>query len=283
MGTPAFPNLGKHCSVQECRQIDFLPFTCDCCQQVFCLEHRSYIKHKCPKSDSTDVTVVVCPLCAKGVHLVHDQDPNITWESHVNVECDPTNYDTTVKKKKKCPVPRCKEVLTFSNTVKCRDCNIDHCLKHRFGPDHDCPGPTKKDESPFQFMSFLNRTTGKAENTATAAPERSWASTFYRMASSVRSSAEAGMARLSGELNRSQESTSGGQSVTRRDDRVEVCPQCKMRFSNVGDLVDHVERVHERNGVMKSTLDICPKCSKGFRDPVALVEHVEKQHGGVSR
>lgn len=34
MGTPAIPNLGKHCSVDDCRQIDFLPFTCDCCQQV---------------------------------------------------------------------------------------------------------------------------------------------------------------------------------------------------------------------------------------------------------
>lgn len=34
MGTPAFPNLGKHCSVEDCRQIDFLPFTCDCCHKV---------------------------------------------------------------------------------------------------------------------------------------------------------------------------------------------------------------------------------------------------------
>ncbi|KAL3619592.1 hypothetical protein CASFOL_034504 [Castilleja foliolosa] len=35
MGTPIFPNLGKHCSVDVCRHIDFLPFTCDCCQQVY--------------------------------------------------------------------------------------------------------------------------------------------------------------------------------------------------------------------------------------------------------
>jgi len=34
MGTPEFPNLGKHCSVSDCRQLDFLPFTCDCCNQV---------------------------------------------------------------------------------------------------------------------------------------------------------------------------------------------------------------------------------------------------------
>jgi hypothetical protein len=34
MGTPAFPNLGQHCSVSDCQQIDFLPFSCDACNKV---------------------------------------------------------------------------------------------------------------------------------------------------------------------------------------------------------------------------------------------------------
>jgi len=34
MGTPEFPDLGKHCSVGDCNQIDFLPFTCDRCDHV---------------------------------------------------------------------------------------------------------------------------------------------------------------------------------------------------------------------------------------------------------
>lgn len=34
MGTPEFPDLGKHCTVDDCKQIDFLPFTCDRCHQV---------------------------------------------------------------------------------------------------------------------------------------------------------------------------------------------------------------------------------------------------------
>ncbi|KAJ0624412.1 putative transcription factor C2H2 family [Helianthus annuus] len=42
-----------------------------------------------------------------------------------------------------------------------------------------------------------------------------------------------------------------------------------------------VEKVHEKNGVMKATLDVCPKCSKGFCDPVSLVEHVEREHRGT--
>uniref|UniRef100_M1B9T1 Zinc finger protein n=1 Tax=Solanum tuberosum TaxID=4113 RepID=M1B9T1_SOLTU len=34
MGTPEFPNLGKHCFVEDCRQVDFLPFTRDCRYKV---------------------------------------------------------------------------------------------------------------------------------------------------------------------------------------------------------------------------------------------------------
>lgn len=292
MGTPAFPNLGKHCSVDDCRQIDFLPFTCDCCKQVFCLDHRSYGRHQCPKANKKDVTVVICPLCAKGVRLIPEEDPNITWESHVNIECDPSNYEQATKKRK-CPVPRCREMLTFSNTIKCRDCTLDHCLKHRFGTDHNCTGP-KKPEPTFQFMNFLNNSRKDDPKQGADTSSSKWASSFFKVASSVRASAEAGMERLSNEFNQAlgvngggpqkngSTSTSYGASGNGRE-QVEVCPQCKLRFSSVGALVEHVTKIHERNGVMKVTLDVCPKCSKGFRDPVKLVEHVEREHGGISK
>ena len=43
MGTPEFPDLGKHCSVDYCKQIDFLPFTCDRCIQVpICFSYWFY-------------------------------------------------------------------------------------------------------------------------------------------------------------------------------------------------------------------------------------------------
>ncbi|KAG8367898.1 hypothetical protein BUALT_Bualt16G0120700 [Buddleja alternifolia] len=283
MGTPAFPNLGKHCSVDVCRQIDFLPFTCDCCHQVFCLEHRSYSRHQCPNANKHDATVVICPLCAKGVRLIPEEDPNITWESHVNVECDPSNYEKATKKKK-CPIPRCKEILTFSNTIKCRDCTIDHCLKHRFGPDHNCPGPKKPDLP--NFMGFFNKSRKNNLKPAPVTSSSNWTTSLLNAASSVRASAEAGMARLSNEFNqaiggdRTVENTRHAGSST---GQVEVCPQCNLRFSTVMALVEHVEKVHERNGIIKASLDVCPKCSKGFRDPVTLVEHVEREHGGVSK
>ncbi|KAH1194699.1 Zinc finger AN1 and C2H2 domain-containing stress-associated protein 16 [Glycine max] len=290
MGTPEFPHLGKHCSVSYCKQLDFLPFTCDRCNQVYCLLHRGYIKHKCTKANKQDVTVAICPLCAKGVRLIPDQDPNITWDNHVNVDCDPSNYEK-VTEKRECPAPGCKEVLVFSNTIKCRDCLKDHCLKHRFGPDHKCSGPQKLETS-FSFMGLLNRSRkeGPKPNLASTTSSK-WSSSFLNVASNIRASAETGMSKLSDEINQVWQAATTrdgmGQSSgsgNRNDHQVEQCPQCRSKFSSVTALVDHVQQVHERNGnrLGVKKIDACPKCSKGFLDPVSLVEHVERDHGGGS-
>ncbi|XP_057982115.1 zinc finger AN1 and C2H2 domain-containing stress-associated protein 16 [Malania oleifera] len=292
MGTPEFPDLGKHCFVDDCKQIDFLPFTCDRCRKVFCLEHRSYFQHHCPHANREDSTVVICPLCAKGVRLIPDEDPNITWESHVNTDCDPSNYERATKKKK-CPVTGCREILTFSNTIRCRDCTIDHCLKHRFGPDHKCSGP-KKPETGFPFMGLLSRSRKEETKShrvpATSSPK--WANSFLNAASSFRATAGAGMAKLSSEFNQALQMArdgvgQGSSSSGSGNGQMEECPQCKARFSSVTDLVEHVEKVHERSGnrtgVKKVTIDVCPKCSRGFRDAVSLVQHVERDHGGTSK
>ncbi|PIA53626.1 hypothetical protein AQUCO_00900297v1 [Aquilegia coerulea] len=285
MGTPEFPDLGKHCSVDYCKQIDFLPFTCDRCYKVFCLQHRSFATHHCPNANKQDVTVVICPLCAKGVRLVPDEDPNITWETHVNTDCDPSNYEKATKKKK-CPVAGCRELLTFSNTIKCRDCSIDHCLKHRFGPDHKCPGPKKPSASlGFPFMALLNKSQKEKSRSkqSSAAALPNWATSLKNAASSVRASAEASMEKLS----KMALDGIGQSSSSNGNGEVEECPQCHANFSSVTSLVEHVEKVHEsgnkRAGVQKVTIDACPKCSKGFVDPVALVEHVERAHGGMSK
>lgn len=253
------------------------------------MEHRSYIKHQCTKADKRDVTVVICPLCAKGVRLIPEQDPNITWENHVNTDCDPSNYEKATKKKK-CPVPGCREILVFSNTIKCRDCLVDHCLKHRFGPDHKCSGP-KKLETSFSFMSFMNRSRKDAPKpNLTSSSSSNWTTSFLNMASNIRASAEASISKLSGETNQAMQTSRGGVGQSsgsgNRNYQAEQCPQCSAKFSSVTALVDHVQKVHERSGNrsgVKKTIDACPKCSKGFLDPVSLVEHVERDHGGSSR
>jgi len=47
-----FPNLGKHCEI--CKQLDFLPFKCDLCKKYYCLDHRSYEKHKCKEFEKKE-------------------------------------------------------------------------------------------------------------------------------------------------------------------------------------------------------------------------------------
>lgn len=284
MGTPAFPNLGKHCSVADCKQIDFLPFTCDCCQQVFCLEHRSYRQHKCPDADNQGISVVVCPLCAKAVRLVPDEDPHITWETHVNTVCDPTNYEKATNKRK-CPVVGCRQILALSNTVKCKDCAEDHCLTHRFGPDHKCPGP-RKSNSGFPFMGFFKHSRREDPSPNRAPIPAQPSSTRGRFADS----AGRGVGKLSGEFNQASQLGQSSRSRSRSESEpwgMEVCPQCNACFSSITALVEHVEEVHERGSNCASardvTIDVCPRCSRGFRDPVALVEHVERDHRSSSK
>lgn len=273
MGTPEFPDLGKHCSVEDCKLIDFLPFTCDRCKKVYCLEHRGYGKHSCPNADHQDVTVVICPLCAKGVRLIHDEDANITWERHVNTDCDPSNFEKRTKKKK-CPVQGCRETLVFSNTIQCRDCKQDHCLKHRFGPDHHCPGPVKQETG---FMAHFRG--NKKGNPATLDQNSSswW--------SSIRASAEASFSKLSNTTSQQRQKMKGTTPSSSSNQLTENCVHCPQRFSSVAALIEHVERIH-LGGVpgrhTKMEIDACPKCSKGFVDPVMLVQHIEKEHGGNS-
>jgi predicted nucleic acid binding AN1-type Zn finger protein len=130
--------LGEHCSAPGCGQVDFLPFTCDCCSSTFCLEHRSYSAHSCEAAAGKATEVIVCPLCAKGVRLQAGQDPNAAFEQHQRSNgCDPSNY-RKVHNKARCPVGRCQEKISLINTYTCKTCKLKVCLKHRLPDDHAC-------------------------------------------------------------------------------------------------------------------------------------------------
>ncbi|PKA61000.1 Zinc finger AN1 and C2H2 domain-containing stress-associated protein 16 [Apostasia shenzhenica] len=285
MGSSVMADLGRHCSVEECKLVDFLPFTCDRCKQVFCLQHRSCTKHQCRNAHQMDVTILICPLCAQGVRLIPNEDPNITWDNHVNCDCDPSNYQKATKKKY-CPVLGCKETLVFSNKIRCRDCNQEHCLRHRFGPDHNCLG-SKKTEIGFPFINVLRRSQKGEPTIQTSLGSPKWGSSLLNAASSIKASAEAGMQKLSNATNQALRKAKDGmgQGSGAGAYLVEQCLLCRARFSEVTALVEHVEEVHERKNVHRAycgaTIDFCPRCSKAFRDPVLLVEHVEKDHGGA--
>ncbi|KAI3784763.1 hypothetical protein L1987_43868 [Smallanthus sonchifolius] len=138
-GTEAFPDLGKHCQLADCKQLDFLPFKCDGCHKVFCVEHRSYKSHDCSNSDHNSRKVLVCETCSMSIEIPRnsrggeDEIALILAKHQRSGDCDPKK-----KKKPTCGVRRCKEILTFSNTSACKSCQVKFCLKHRFQSDHAC-------------------------------------------------------------------------------------------------------------------------------------------------
>ncbi|KAG2453069.1 hypothetical protein HYH02_002402 [Chlamydomonas schloesseri] len=171
-------SIGEHCSVSHCGQVDFLPFKCDCCNRVFCLEHRSYAAHACPSSGSKESTVIVCPICAKSVRMTPGTDPNALFEQHTRTDCDPANYDR-VHKKPRCPVAGCKTKLTTINRYRCKHCNQAICLKHRDPADHRCQevqAASRQQRGGF-FLSRASAaaaaiSSGRSSGTASAASSR---------------------------------------------------------------------------------------------------------------
>lgn len=45
-----FSHIGHHCKASGCKQLDFLPFTCELCSNRYCLDHRKPESHKCNKT-----------------------------------------------------------------------------------------------------------------------------------------------------------------------------------------------------------------------------------------
>ena len=76
----------QHSCFDQCQQLDFLPFTCQGCRLTFCAEHRTCAAHNCTKPIVDDSSaVIVCPLCAKAIKVVHGVDPNQAFEAYVCV------------------------------------------------------------------------------------------------------------------------------------------------------------------------------------------------------
>lgn len=84
--------------------------------------------------------VIVCEACSASIETTgkDGKDERLMMEKHLKSgSCDPSK-----KKKPKCPVKRCRETLTFSNTSTCKICQVKVCLRHRSPADHNCQKQT---------------------------------------------------------------------------------------------------------------------------------------------
>lgn len=134
-----FPELGANCTLNTCKQLDFLPMKCDACSKLFCKDHIKYTEHSCENAYKKDFQVPVCPLCNKAVPVPRGEQPDIKVGEHIDRDCQ---SDPAVAKRKayqnRCSLKGCKQKELIP--VRCESCWQNFCLKHRHEQDHNCSG-----------------------------------------------------------------------------------------------------------------------------------------------
>ena len=146
-------DIGSHCSNELCRQLDFLPVTCSHCHRQFC--SACYTSHRASCAVVEDRSVVVCPMCARGVTFKAGEDPNVVIEEHQRVgQCDPRNY-SRVHERKRCCGDGCREKLTTVNAYVCKTCGQETCVRHRFPESHGCKAVVARKASGHGFFGSI--------------------------------------------------------------------------------------------------------------------------------
>ena len=98
-------DIGSHCHYDICRQLTFLPLTCEDCNHKFCKHHVKNEEHECK--------------CVK-------PDENIVH----NIK--------KKKLKKLCSYKKCKKRVKKELMMECNSCQGQYCIYHRFRDDHGC-------------------------------------------------------------------------------------------------------------------------------------------------
>ncbi|XDG07253.1 hypothetical protein ABKA04_006868 [Annulohypoxylon sp. FPYF3050] len=125
--------IGKHCQLEYCNQLDFLPFFCQSCKKTFCLDHRTESAHKCAHAgawaERKRQAQLARPSAGEGKRM------------------------RDLVSQKPCAAPECKTVVGTSLVpgVHCQGCNRDYCLKHRLREEHDCQNLVPIGARPAQF------------------------------------------------------------------------------------------------------------------------------------
>eukprot|EP00999_Lentomonas_sp_LEN2_P003016 NODE_872_length_1140_cov_305.366239_g830_i0.p1 GENE.NODE_872_length_1140_cov_305.366239_g830_i0~~NODE_872_length_1140_cov_305.366239_g830_i0.p1 ORF type:complete len:306 (-),score=2.10 NODE_872_length_1140_cov_305.366239_g830_i0:142-1059(-) len=151
--------IGSHCALPGCRQLDFLPFTCDGCGKTYCLDHRMQAQHECSARTRDALT---CELCQQVVPLRRGEDPNKVMDSHISGGCKARKV---VPDAPKCPVKGCKVKHNYV-PITCPRCSAVVCVHHRTPEDHSCPNAPK----PVPRQMFRSRPTTAPQSTKELGP-----------------------------------------------------------------------------------------------------------------
>jgi hypothetical protein len=126
-----FSDLGARCTLEECKQHDFLPFTCERCFKAFCLNHRTPDSHNCSVA-VYEGNVIICPKCSHAMKASMQTDTQSLLVAHLRTSCKQAR-DTPL-----CPVLGCGKKLTETGSIVCPSCRKRVCLSHRYTDCHLC-------------------------------------------------------------------------------------------------------------------------------------------------
>ena len=130
-------NVGKHCSVDTCKQKDWLPVKCKYCSQIFCADHSTIESHKCHAYEKQYKKVYVCPLCNKTLTMNNNLTVQQNFSIHEAMDCQ-RDFIANVPDSIMCKGVKCRTKLTELNSFTCNKCSSKVCLKHRMPEDHKC-------------------------------------------------------------------------------------------------------------------------------------------------
>lgn len=116
--------VGKHCQLEYCNQLDFLPFKCQSCGKIFCSDHRAEDSHKCANAgawaERRRRALATAPSIGEG-RTIRDRNyipPGST--------CAATECRTTIG------------AAARNTGVHCDVCQHNYCLRHRLQEEHGC-------------------------------------------------------------------------------------------------------------------------------------------------
>ena len=129
-------SLGAHCDEAGCHQLDFLPFTCDRCHGVFCLEHRDSSHHSCSVDITLQRQMPHCPVCQQVVFVSAGETADAVVNAHILSGCRAhlmSAVQQQVKRRQQTAL-RCDFADGCSNreafaTMQCKKCKLQFCLR----------------------------------------------------------------------------------------------------------------------------------------------------------